>query len=395
MSEVKEFKRSNVAHQSFAKGSVDVDNRTIKNVVLVQEGEAKGHGVFLDAKFVRRIGKLGREFEEANPLGLKSRFGHPSMSEDAIGTEVGRFRNFRTRTVDGNVETYADLHLLSENVLKNSKFGADIGEWIINMAIEAPDMFGNSIVFRSGGTESREVENSAGEMVERYFELPPESFLASDLVDDGAATESLFSNNLYSAQVSKFLDSNPDILKYIKQLDDTGNLGKVKSFLERDESNKERKQQAEKADNSINMSEIDTNLEKSIEEKVEEKAVGFFAKLGLDSLFSKKAEEEKSPKSETELLEEQYSAKFSEVVTEFNSLKVKHEELESKYSSEVEAHNILKDDYGKLTRGEATGVELDQKADPTLNIQGESELSEKEQKAKAFTEAAKKTLGIK
>ena len=72
--------------------NVDFENDVINDVVIVQEGIAKGHGVWLDAQFVKDIAFQGNELGE-----VKSRFGHPNMCGNSLGDYLGVFKNFRTK----------------------------------------------------------------------------------------------------------------------------------------------------------------------------------------------------------------------------------------------------------------------------------------------------------
>ena len=85
------------------KGSIDREAGIIRGVSVCTEGEAKGHGVHLDSEFIQTVTDLGN----AKKQGLKARFGHPNMCSTALGTFIGRYKNF---TVEGN-KAKADLFL--------------------------------------------------------------------------------------------------------------------------------------------------------------------------------------------------------------------------------------------------------------------------------------------
>ena len=87
--------------QSF--DSIDHEKGIIKGVKVCSEGDAKGHGVYLNKQFVRDVAKFGKE----QTVGVKARFGHPNMCDTTLGTYIGRFKNFRTT---GNPdENYEEL----------------------------------------------------------------------------------------------------------------------------------------------------------------------------------------------------------------------------------------------------------------------------------------------
>lgn len=98
--------------KSKPEGAVDRERGIIPGALVVTEGEAKGHGVFLEAEFVDEVIRQGNEAK----AGLKARFGHPNMCSTALGTFLGRWKNFRRDTItrdDGSqaVAARADLFL--------------------------------------------------------------------------------------------------------------------------------------------------------------------------------------------------------------------------------------------------------------------------------------------
>lgn len=185
----------------FAKrGTVDRDKGAIYGVSVNTVGEAKGHGVFLEQSFIERVAELGN----AEKNGLKARFGHPSMCSTALGTLLGRFRNFRVE----DSQVLADLFL--SNSAKDTPSG-NLYDYVLNLAESESDMFGTSIVFTVG--EQYQIEND-----ERTF-VTCESLHACDVVDDPAANpDGLFSSyniESMSAQVSEFLGTHPEIYEIL------------------------------------------------------------------------------------------------------------------------------------------------------------------------------------
>jgi len=136
--------------------NVDFANDVIKDVVIVQEGEAKGHGVWLDSKFINDIAKQG-----ASLSGIKSRFGHPNMCGNSLGDYLGEFQNFSSRRQLGKMQAIADLHLDRSIADKSPKYDKSLTDYILQFASTKPEMFGNSIVF-SGTQEERKVESEIG-----------------------------------------------------------------------------------------------------------------------------------------------------------------------------------------------------------------------------------------
>ena len=207
-------------------------------------GEAKGHGVHLDREFIGRLVELG----QAKERGVKARFGHPNMCSTALGTYLGKFKNWREGTTyrDGHPvpSAIADLHL-SERAKKAP--GGDLYTYVLEMAENEPDVFGSSIVFTPGRCYKLSEEEDDSEMgkgdkdgdedkdgkkgrkrkkvypddQEGWRSAPDPIFVeieelhACDAVDDPAANDGLFSRfseGMISAQVTEFLDLHPEVL---------------------------------------------------------------------------------------------------------------------------------------------------------------------------------------
>ena len=130
-------------------GKIDEENEVLHDVQITLEGEALGHGVWLDREFCEAVAEQGNA---TGDVGLKVRYGHPAMCSDAIGTELGRAKNFRVvdldRTVDGKTVkaagVVADVHLLKS---AHAAPQGDIAKHVIETAKEDPGQFGQSIVF--------------------------------------------------------------------------------------------------------------------------------------------------------------------------------------------------------------------------------------------------------
>ena len=79
------------------------------------------------------------EFGNQSKGGIKSRFGHPNMSSTALGTFLGRTKNFRR---DGDV-VRADLHI--DRTAHETPDG-DLAGYVMNLAESDPGAFGSSMV---------------------------------------------------------------------------------------------------------------------------------------------------------------------------------------------------------------------------------------------------------
>jgi hypothetical protein len=155
----------------------------------------------------------------ASKMGIKSRFGHPNMSGEALGTFLGRVKNFR---LDGDV-VRADL-LFDETAYKTPN--GDLATYIMDLAESDPSAFGSSIVF-DADFEYRLEKDGTRKKDENQKELPAlmrfKKLFASDIVEDPAATPGLFgkffnSSVELSAKATDFLDkllNNPDALERV------------------------------------------------------------------------------------------------------------------------------------------------------------------------------------
>jgi len=151
-------------------------------------------------------------------IGVKSRFGHPNMSNTALGTFLGRAKNFRK---DGDI-VRADLYI-DETAYKTPD--GDLATYVLDLAESDPAAFGSSLVFdaeleyrlEKDGTRAK--DSQTGEPLPalvRYKKL-----FASDIVDDPAATKGLFGKFFNedvkpSAEMTTFLNkflSTPDAVE--------------------------------------------------------------------------------------------------------------------------------------------------------------------------------------
>jgi len=185
----------------FSVFQVDEDNGILHKVVVACEGKVKSYSEMIDAVTLDQIMTLGNAREK----GVKARFGHPNMCSSTFGTYIGRFRNFM---VD-ETSVYADLHL--DEICKESPSG-NLYDYIVKMAKNNADMFGASIAFVPGKPESTDAEFPSTRI---------EELLATDLVDDPAATNSLFAVDAFAYQATMFLNANPGIASLIANKPET------------------------------------------------------------------------------------------------------------------------------------------------------------------------------
>lgn len=184
---------------------VDRENGIISNIVVTAIGEAKGHNIHLNGKFIDDVVALAGE----NKAGIKARFGHPNICATALGTYLGRYKNYH-RVGD---QVLADLHL--DTSAKKSPNG-DLYEYVLDMAENNPDMFGASIAFKQGEA-IKELSEIDGKKVEKSF-ATIKALYATDLVDSPAATNGLFEafhEDDFASQVTMFLDEHPQIYELL------------------------------------------------------------------------------------------------------------------------------------------------------------------------------------
>jgi hypothetical protein len=182
--------------------NIDRELGIIQGVTIARIGPAKGHNGFVDRSFLLQI----VDNAASKPAGIKARFGHPNMCSQALGTYLGRFKNY---SYSGD-QVKADLHL--DDTAKNTPSG-DLYSYVLDMAEKNPDMFGASIVFEIGESVFLEEEVDGEKVEKEYFRL--KELRATDIVDEPAATDGLFSANTFPGIATQFLDENPEIMDLI------------------------------------------------------------------------------------------------------------------------------------------------------------------------------------
>lgn len=230
----------------FENSNIDPESGMIRDVVMLQEGPAQGHGVELEAEFVENI--VAYDVRYFSKTGLKARFDHPGASSGTMGSQLGIFSNFRTREKKGKMQAIADLQLLDSAELSPTHPG--MKSWVLSMAEERPDFIMSSIVFQGSAYYQRTADgkkkkltfdewgyanNYDPEQGPVYVEFDAKKGAAhyyTDLVEAGAATDHLFSNaanpHLFVARLGAWLDDNPDIRAFVQEHPD-----KVQAFLDR------------------------------------------------------------------------------------------------------------------------------------------------------------------
>jgi hypothetical protein len=239
-----EFLRSNIA-QGIEAGAKGVDpglkhekgKGVIFGYAVITKGKLNEQDVRrweMDDVSLNQIVDLGNK----STTGVKSRFGHPNMSGEALGTFLGRAKNFRK---DGEA-VRADLYF-DETAYKTPN--GDLATYVLDLAVNDPDSFGTSIVF-SAEFETRLEKDGTPKKDEKGNKLPDlvrfKKLYGSDVVDDPAATNGMFGKFFnesveLSAKATEFLDKllcNPEAVE------------RVMGFLERYQENRVEIDQVEK-----------------------------------------------------------------------------------------------------------------------------------------------------
>lgn len=179
---------------------VDEERKIIHGYVVAQKGpfKSKGRGEF-DTKSLAGIMDLYGQ----NPEGIKSRFTHPTLSEDGLGKMLGRSKNAR---LDGD-KIRADLHLSPTSF--NTPSG-NLGQYVMDLAKDDPSSFSSSLVLQKTD-ELRLDEKGRRLLDEDGDELPPlwrpVKLHASDVVDTGDAVDDFMSAELGALDIDQLPDA--------------------------------------------------------------------------------------------------------------------------------------------------------------------------------------------
>lgn len=174
------------ANVSGALSSVDHQAKVLRGYVVAQAGafKSKGRGEF-DRQSLEGIVAL----MNASPAGVKSRFAHPTESDDGLGKFLGRARDAR---LDGD-KVRADLHLDPSSF---STPHGDLGSYVLQLAESDPAALSSSLVLRTK-KEMRLNPNGTPMLGTDGEPLPPlwrpEKVFASDVVDTGDAVDAILS----------------------------------------------------------------------------------------------------------------------------------------------------------------------------------------------------------
>lgn len=188
----------NITHE---KGVGSITGFAVLTKGLINEDDARDWE--FDDISLQQILDLGNKSNQ----GIKSRFGHPNQSGDALGTFLGRAKNFRR---EGDV-IRADLFF--DKTAYETPDG-NLANYVLGLAETDPEAFGTSMVFDAqlecrvnpDGTKQKDKDGNVLPALVRFTSL-----FAVDVVDDPAANKGMFGkflsgNTQLSAEMTSFLD---------------------------------------------------------------------------------------------------------------------------------------------------------------------------------------------
>jgi len=202
----RELLRTEIA-RGIKKGfGVDREKSIIHGFAVMSKGFVKDQrGWEIDDTTLDQIVRAGNSMN----AGLKSRFGHPMMSSEALGTFLGRVKNFGK---EGDV-VRADLHFDPSS--HNTPDG-DLAAYVMDLAENDPEAFGASVVLLEYDLEEQfEADGKTPKKDANGNSLPERlrvgKLSSVDVVDEPAANEGFFGkffpdNVKLSAGFASFLD---------------------------------------------------------------------------------------------------------------------------------------------------------------------------------------------
>lgn len=176
---------------------VDREKKVLRGYVVMQLGLLKDRPGEADQATLDKLVELGN----ARKQGVKARFAHPTECADGLGKYLGRSKDFflsEVVTRDGKTVpcVRADLHFDPTALDTPPQGGKPLAVYTMDLAESDPDAVSSSIVVRFK-REFRVEPDGTRKKNEKGEELPPLlrplALFASDVVDEGAAVDGLFS----------------------------------------------------------------------------------------------------------------------------------------------------------------------------------------------------------
>lgn len=198
--------RANPEYNQSSAQQIDAEKGVIYGVVLAQKGMNK-NGSYFSERFLNELKDKGDERGY-----IKARFGHPTMCNNSLGSYIGRYKNFKVE----DEKLFGDLYL--DDITKDTNVegrGITMYDYIMRMAQSNSDMFGNSIVILANYVIEEYEEDGEKKEADGHELI---EWISSDLVDDPAATDSLFhSADDLGVKITDFLDENPQIFEILEK----------------------------------------------------------------------------------------------------------------------------------------------------------------------------------
>jgi hypothetical protein len=202
----RELLRTDIARGIKQGFGVDREKGIIRGFAVMTKGFVKDkRGWEIDDATLEQVVESGNGLK----AGLKSRFGHPMMSSEALGTFLGRVKNFGK---EGDV-VRADLYF-DESAYKTPD--GDLATYVMDLAENDPEAFGASVVLLEYDLEEQlKADGKTPKKDANGNPLPEKLRVAKlssvDVVDEPAANEGFFGkffpdNVKLSAGMAEFLD---------------------------------------------------------------------------------------------------------------------------------------------------------------------------------------------
>jgi hypothetical protein len=166
--------------------AVDREANVLRGYVVAQLGPFKDLRGEFDRASLEKIVDLMR----AERIGLKSRLGHPTLSDDGVAKYLGRVKDGR---LDGD-RVRGDLHLDKTALDTPVGGGKPLGEYVMDRAESDPDAISSSLVLQAEKTyrldeRGRRQKGDDGEDLPPLW--TPKQLHASDVVAEGAAVDGI------------------------------------------------------------------------------------------------------------------------------------------------------------------------------------------------------------
>lgn len=177
---------------------VDREREVIRGIAVMQVGDINEQDVrqqFVDEKTQQQFVAMAQRFSGK----LKGRFTHPDMSNDGLGSFLGKWSAPR---IDGD---FVRMDLAISPRAHNSPTLGDIGTYTLDLADSDPDMLGASMVCMLDDAAMEKEKRKDG-----FMPIRLKSLFAVDIVDTAALTKrGLFSARetlLVPSTISQVLD---------------------------------------------------------------------------------------------------------------------------------------------------------------------------------------------